>query len=135
MKRSSKRNANQTDSTQSILSQRRRALSKLLVLLNDDHRRIVERDDELRTAEAGATTTTGESLPESLRRLRLGQVTVAEYLDIKVDQAMARVQGLIPADDFRHLRAIIRERVGTDPVLVALVQRLSSAPRSLRNHR
>jgi hypothetical protein len=110
-------------------------LSKLLVLLNDDHRRIVERDDELRTAEAGATTTTGESLPESLRRLRLGQVTVAEYLDIKVDQAMARVQGLIPADDFRHLRAIIRERVGTDPVLVALVQRLSSAPRSLRNHR
>lgn len=105
----------------SLVASRQRARSKLIALLADDYRRILERDEHERTARRPR-----EPTGEALRRLERREISLAQYLDAKVEQAMERVRGLLPDDDFDHLRAVIRERVDTDPLLVALAQRLVS---------
>ena len=58
-------------------------------------------------------------------RLKRGEISADEYLDIKVDLAMTRLRDLLPDDDFGYVRAIVRDRIETDPVLAALAQRLT----------
>ncbi len=105
-----------------LVARRQRALARLIDLLGDDYRRILERDRRLRKGRSELES--DEPIGETLRRLRHGEITVAQYLDIKVDLAVDRVRGLLPEDDFRYVRAMIRDRVETDPVLVELVRRL-----------
>ncbi|WP_394833608.1 hypothetical protein LVJ94_44585 [Pendulispora rubella] len=65
-----------------------------------------------------------------LEKLRAGQIDLNGYLDLKLDQATAHLQGLAPA----HLDAIkkaLREQLTTDPMLADLVKRASGqAPAS-----
>lgn len=60
---------------------------------------------------------------EALARLKNGEISLAEYLDAKADQAVAHLRGLVPEAQLRTIRELVREQLETDPVCTALVQR------------
>jgi len=101
-------------------------LDQLIALLSETCQRMIERDERLRLERRGELPATEEPPSEALHRLKLGEITAAEYLDIKVEAAMARLQCLLPDDDYLYVKALIRDRIETDPLLMALVQRLIS---------
>jgi hypothetical protein len=61
---------------------------------------------------------------EALGLLRRGAITLEEYLATHVDLAVAPLGELLDASDIAFIRAILWERLETDPVLVRLVERL-----------
>jgi hypothetical protein len=56
-----------------------------------------------------------------LARFRSGQIDVARYLDLKVEEATAHLKALPPAQ-LASIRSTLRERLVTDPALAGLVE-------------
>ncbi len=67
-------------------------------------------------AEVGATTG-----PTPLDRLKAGQIDLNGYLDLKVQEATAHLQGLSPVE-LDTIRSMLRDRMATDPALADLVK-------------
>lgn len=61
-----------------------------------------------------------------LERLRAGQIDVAGYLDMKVDEATTHLHGLRP-DALEHIKKTLREQMATDPALADLVKQATGA--------
>ena len=57
----------------------------------------------------------------ALERLRAGEIDAKQYVDAKVGEATAHLQGL-PAVELEAIREALRERLTTDPALVDLVR-------------
>jgi hypothetical protein len=57
----------------------------------------------------------------TLDRLRAGEIDARQYVDAKVVEATAHLQGL-PAVELEAIREALRERLTTDPALVDLVR-------------
>ena len=57
-----------------------------------------------------------------LEKLRAGEVDVHGYLDLKVDEATAHLQGL-DATELQAVRKMLREELASDPGLAELVRR------------
>jgi hypothetical protein len=57
----------------------------------------------------------------ALERLRAGEIDARQYVDAKVDEATAHLQGLPPVE-LETIRKALRERLTTDPALVDLVR-------------
>jgi hypothetical protein len=84
-----------------------------------------------------ATTGTGETFrvsraaeatgPSAVERVRAGEISVDQYLDIKVNEATAHLAGKLPADQLAFVQSSLREQLAADPVLVELVERASGA--------
>jgi hypothetical protein len=58
-----------------------------------------------------------------LERLERGELSVDQYLDSRVDEAVAPFQAHLPADKLEFLKSSLRAQLETDPVLVELVRR------------
>ncbi|WP_394844065.1 hypothetical protein LZC95_44305 [Pendulispora brunnea] len=74
-----------------------------------------------KSEKAGSVGAVEGTAASPLEKLRAGQIDLNGYLDLKLDQATAHLQGLAPA----HLDAIkkaLREQLATDPTLVDLVK-------------
>jgi hypothetical protein len=56
-----------------------------------------------------------------LDRLRAGEIDLDRYLDLKVNEATAHLQGL-RAHEMEGLREMLREQLSGDPSMVALVE-------------
>lgn len=56
-----------------------------------------------------------------LGRLRAGEIDVDGYVDLKVDEATANLQGL-SADELADVKSALRAQLATDPGLVDLVR-------------
>ena len=69
-----------------------------------------------RAAEVKATA------PTPLERLRAGEIDVKGYVDAKVQEATAHL-GPMPPEKLEQIRATLRERIGSDPLLVELVKK------------
>ena len=74
------------------------------------------------------TEPTGGS--EALERLRDGEISVDEYLDVRASDAVQHLVGQLPPDQVDFVRRALREQLQTDPVLVELVQRTLTSVRS-----
>jgi hypothetical protein len=61
------------------------------------------------------------ALHSPLARLRAGQIDMPAYLDLKVQDATAHLQGVRPAE-LDAIRKMLRDQLATDPALVALVK-------------
>jgi hypothetical protein len=74
-----------------------------------------------RTQAPGATPVDA-AVPASpaLEQLRSGQIDLARYLDLKVDEATSHLSAL-PASQLEAIRAALRDRIAADPSLVDLV--------------
>jgi hypothetical protein len=69
-----------------------------------------------------------EAAPEtSLDRLRAGEISVSEYLEIQVQQATAHLDGRLSTEQLSFIRGSLREQLSTDPVLVDLVKSTTGA--------
>jgi hypothetical protein len=64
---------------------------------------------------------------DALDRLRAGEISVSQYLDIKVDQATSHLDKRLSAEQTSFIRNSLREQLATDPMLVELVQSATGA--------
>ena len=72
--------------------------------------------------EAGAEVRSPEG-SEALERLGRGELSLEEYLDVRVAEATEHLAGKLPAEQLDFVRETLREQLRTDPVLVELVRR------------
>jgi hypothetical protein len=73
---------------------------------------------------ASATARVDNSLVD---RLQSGELTRDQYLELRADQAVQHLVGRLPTDQIDTIRATLREQLSTDPLLVTLVRRATSA--------
>jgi hypothetical protein len=66
---------------------------------------------------------------DALQRFDAGELTVDEYLDLQVDQAVAHLEGKLPAEQLDFVRASLRTQLTEDPVLAELVRRTTGGAR------
>ena len=59
---------------------------------------------------------------EPLDRLRSGEISVSQYLDIKVQEATSHLDKRVSADQLSFIQNSLREQLATDPMLAELVQ-------------
>lgn len=59
----------------------------------------------------------------ALQRLDAGDISVDEYLDLQVNDAVAHLEGKLPPNQLEFVRESLREQLTEDPVLVELVRR------------
>ncbi|MCC6669211.1 MAG: hypothetical protein IT375_36065 [Polyangiaceae bacterium] len=60
---------------------------------------------------------------DALARLERGEIDVEQYLDAKVDGAVAHLDGRIGGEQLEFVKTALREQLRTDPVLTELVRR------------
>lgn len=60
---------------------------------------------------------------EALDQLTRGELTLNEYVDLRVAEATVHLDGKLPTEQLEFVRDSLREQLGTDPVLVELVRR------------
>ena len=75
-----------------------------------------------RSHEAARPVEVTATAPTPLERLRAGEIDVKGYVDAKVQEATAHL-GPMPPEKLEQIRAALRDRIGTDPLLVELVQK------------
>jgi hypothetical protein len=87
-----------------------------------------ERPFEVRAEKAGAagaasaaSAASGVSAPSALEQLRTGKLDLEGYLNVKLDEATAHLQGLLPAD-LEAIRHALRQRLASDPALVDMAK-------------
>lgn len=81
------------------------------------------------SANRGAPAQAQDATPtpsESLEKLKRGELSLGEYLDEAVENALAHVKGRVTADMLDNFRVTLRESLRTDPTLIEIVQRLTS---------
>ena len=83
-------------------------------------------------AVAGAAGSETKSVSSALfPRFERGEIGVEEYLDARVNEAVAPLEAKLPADRIRWLKGMLREQLELDPVLSERVrQATGQAPRA-----
>ncbi|MGC4091720.1 MAG: hypothetical protein QM756_28320 [Polyangiaceae bacterium] len=61
-----------------------------------------------------------------LARLTRGEINVEQYLDARVEEAVAPIASKVPAEALDFIRSSLRTELESDPVLVELVRRATS---------
>jgi hypothetical protein len=70
----------------------------------------------------GKTASSDAVANASLDRVRSGEISVGQYLDIKVSEATSHLEGRVNAEQLSFIRESLREQLSSDPVLVDLVK-------------
>ena len=68
----------------------------------------------------------GPSALGPLERLERGELSLDEYLDARVDEALAPFQSQLSSEKLEFMRSALRAELETDPVLVEYVRRASA---------
>lgn len=76
-----------------------------------------------KTAQAASAVSGAGAVDASspLGRLQRGEIDLDRYLDLKVEGATAKLQGL-SADELASIKDMLRDQMATDPQLVELVR-------------
>jgi hypothetical protein len=62
-----------------------------------------------------------------LDRLQSGEISVAQYLDIRVAEATSHLDKGVSAEHLSFIRSTLREQLASDPALVELVKSATGA--------
>lgn len=65
--------------------------------------------------------------PSPLSRLQSGELSVEQYLDLRVDEAVAPLAARLGPADLEMLKSSLRAQLETDPVLIELVRRATGS--------
>jgi hypothetical protein len=60
---------------------------------------------------------------DALERVRSGELSLDQYLDGRVQEAVQHLVGKLSPEQLDFVRGTLREQLSSDPVLVELVQR------------
>jgi hypothetical protein len=101
----------------------------LTKLLDKLQKRRVQAQERLRRRRGRheATREHPTQVSEAFRLVRTGTLTFEQYLQGRVDTAVEPLHGLLHAADMAFVRAILWERLETDPVVARLVTRMRAA--------
>jgi hypothetical protein len=77
--------------------------------------------------ERGAETQAVSSSSAVLTRLEKGEISVDQYLDARVDDALAPLATRLPPEQLEFVKSSLRAELATDPVLVELLKRVTAA--------
>jgi len=64
---------------------------------------------------------------EALQKLERGELGLSEYLDVRVAEATRHLEGTLSPQQLEFVKESLREQLGTDPVLIQLVQRTTGS--------
>jgi hypothetical protein len=53
-----------------------------------------------------------------LQKLRRGEITLSEYIDICAEGAVEHLKGLVDPERLQFIQSTLREQMTTDPVLI-----------------
>jgi hypothetical protein len=70
-----------------------------------------------------ATEAAAAEVPSALEQVRGGTLSLDQYVDIRVEQAVQHLKQTLPTDELDFVRASLRDQMRADPVLVELLQR------------
>jgi hypothetical protein len=74
---------------------------------------------------------TGSRGSEALQKLKRGEVTIDEYIDSRVDRALASLHGRVSDEQREFLRGMLRDQIAAEPLLQEYVRRIAGrAPSS-----
>jgi hypothetical protein len=73
--------------------------------------------------EVGASERTAQTDQSDLAAFDRGEISLDQYLDRRVEQALDHIAGKISAEQLDFVRATLREQLHTDPVLVEMIRR------------
>ena len=62
---------------------------------------------------------------DSLQKVRRGELSLDEYLEERVERALAHVKGKVSDERLLLLRETVREHLRTDPTVVEMVRLLT----------
>jgi hypothetical protein len=62
-----------------------------------------------------------------LTRLEKGEISVDQYLDARVDDALAPLVARLAPEQLEFVRSSLRAELSSDPVLIELLQRVTAA--------
>jgi hypothetical protein len=77
-------------------------------------------------AEAASATTSAAGASDSFAALERGELSVEQYLDTRVETAVAPLVARLSPEQLEFVRAELRSALETDPVLVELVRKTTS---------
>jgi hypothetical protein len=63
----------------------------------------------------------------ALGQLQRGDITLDQYLDSRVADAVQHLQGKLPAEQLEFVKQSLRDQLSTDPVLTELVRRATGS--------
>lgn len=63
---------------------------------------------------------------DPLSRLERGEIGVDAYLDARVTEAVAHLEGQLASEQLELVKSTLREQLSSDPVLTELVRRATS---------
>ena len=75
------------------------------------------------TFEVRSAKTTEVSGTSAIDQLHAGKIDVPQYLDQKVEQATAHLEGKVPAEKLQWIKETLRTQMEQDPMLSELVRR------------
>lgn len=95
----------------------------------------VEGVDEAAAAESGAVARVGgtggptgtDAVAEVAARLRAGEITTDEALELLIDDTIAKQMGAVSKDLEPKLREVLRDYAANDPFLAAKIRKLTQA--------
>lgn len=76
--------------------------------------------------ERGAAASGAAPASDPLSRLQSGEISVDQYLDARVEDAITHLVSKLPAEQLEQIRSSLREQLESDPTLVELVRRATS---------
>lgn len=82
---------------------------------------------KLRAVAGAAESQTKPPSSALFARFERGELSVAQYLDARVSEAIAPYEGKLPADRLVWLKGMLREQLETDPVLSERVRQATQA--------
>ncbi len=74
-----------------------------------------------------AAGTEGVQATDPLGQLQRGDITLDQYLDSRVADAVQHLEGKLPPEHLDFVKQSLREQLGSDPVLIELVRRTTGA--------
>jgi hypothetical protein len=70
----------------------------------------------------------GPQVSPALEKVRRGELTIDEYIDQRLDAAMAHVDPRLSTEQRARAREVLREHIMSDPVLSQQLARLTGQP-------
>ncbi len=69
---------------------------------------------------------TGVEAADPLNRLQRGEITRDQYLEARVEEAVAPFTTRLDSDQLDFMRSVLREKLDTDPVTMDLLRRATA---------
>lgn len=69
----------------------------------------------------------GPQVSDELRRVREGELSPQEYLELQVDRAVGHLKGKVSSRRLELIKDVLREQLASSPVLMELKKRMGIA--------